>query len=259
MNPCSTCGKENAIVNQCRCDPNNLPTRTTPPRGFYRYGSRPQSECGAMVLTEFDQKLYDLRLQEWEHTPGPRVGDFLKLWTKPTPCPAWHHEFTRFTHDWGDHIQTGGNGEGFGGSYYWGGNYCSYSGGLDSGCAKSDLIYTGEIRQGGVWFFSDNHARAHNGVDVTIPCRVFTLRPGADTHGIEFENERFYLYMRTPKQMEEDPRAYLYTIERNSYSHIAFHKERDLIIWLDSMGFTLRKPLAPGWEGKQRLAHKEAA
>lgn len=24
---CSTCGKVNQIVNQCRCDPNNLPTR----------------------------------------------------------------------------------------------------------------------------------------------------------------------------------------------------------------------------------------
>jgi hypothetical protein len=23
---CSTCGKDNSIVNQCRCDPNNLPT-----------------------------------------------------------------------------------------------------------------------------------------------------------------------------------------------------------------------------------------
>ncbi len=25
--PCPDCGKENAFVNQCRCDPNNLPTR----------------------------------------------------------------------------------------------------------------------------------------------------------------------------------------------------------------------------------------
>ena len=24
---CGTCGKENGIVNQCRCDPNNLPTK----------------------------------------------------------------------------------------------------------------------------------------------------------------------------------------------------------------------------------------
>jgi hypothetical protein len=27
MHKCPTCGAENAIVNQCRCDPNNLPTR----------------------------------------------------------------------------------------------------------------------------------------------------------------------------------------------------------------------------------------
>ncbi|RLI52784.1 MAG: hypothetical protein DRO87_12650 [Candidatus Thorarchaeota archaeon] len=27
---CSTCGAENKIVNQCCCDPNNLPTRPLP-------------------------------------------------------------------------------------------------------------------------------------------------------------------------------------------------------------------------------------
>lgn len=26
MNKCPTCGKENRIVNECRCDPDNLPT-----------------------------------------------------------------------------------------------------------------------------------------------------------------------------------------------------------------------------------------
>ena len=28
MTKCGTCGASNAIVNQCRCDPNNLPTMT---------------------------------------------------------------------------------------------------------------------------------------------------------------------------------------------------------------------------------------
>lgn len=26
---CPTCGKDNRIVNECRCDPNNLPTRVS--------------------------------------------------------------------------------------------------------------------------------------------------------------------------------------------------------------------------------------
>ncbi len=33
MTTCPRCNAENAIVNQCRCDPHNLPTRPGPAKG----------------------------------------------------------------------------------------------------------------------------------------------------------------------------------------------------------------------------------
>ena len=66
------------------------------------------------------------RLAAFNARTGPRVGDWLALAPPDPRCPT----YTRFTHDWGDHIQTGGQD----GSYYFSSTgHLSYSGGLDPG------------------------------------------------------------------------------------------------------------------------------
>lgn len=101
------------------------------------------------------------RLQRFNEKPGPRVGDYLKL-------DNWN--YTRFTHEWPDTIQTGG----MGGSYYLSeSGFLSYSGSCDPGVPKDCLELTEETKPGAVWFFSEDHHRAHNSVTFVVPLRVY--------------------------------------------------------------------------------------
>lgn len=78
----------------------------------------------------------------------------------------------RVTHVWDDAAQTGGGQ----GSYYLGERgYVAYSGGLDPGIPLTKLVITDKIKKGMIWFFSRNHATAHNGVDFQIDFRVYNV------------------------------------------------------------------------------------
>jgi hypothetical protein len=99
---------------------------------------------------------------------GPRVGDFLR-----TP-----EGFLRFTHDWGNEIQTTVrpshpcNGDA---SFYLSEGHVSFSGSLNPSIAKASLRDTGEKQDGSFWFFHHNSAGADMGVYFRIPCRVFEV------------------------------------------------------------------------------------
>jgi hypothetical protein len=113
-----------------------------------------------------DAEILKERELSFNQMEGPRVGDFLR-----TP-----EGFLRFTHDWGDTIQTTVrpshpcNGDA---SFYLGDGYVSFSGSLDSGIDKELLRDTGEKQEGPFWFFHHDYAMAHNSVHFRTACRVF--------------------------------------------------------------------------------------
>ncbi|HEU4344084.1 MAG TPA: hypothetical protein VFU31_21220 [Candidatus Binatia bacterium] len=168
------------------------------------------------------------RVEKFDARPRARVGDFLRLPALHPRLPSW----TRFTHDWGDHIQTGGTENG---SYYLGSGYLSYSGSLNPGVAHADLLATTEQKEGRLWFFDHNDARADGGVEFVIPLRVFELRPGAKIDGLYELHCPFYLHVWEPKE----PRDYRFRIVKHAYSHVAFHLEHELHAWLRSEGLEL--------------------
>lgn len=114
-----------------------------------------------------DGAILEQREREFNLVDGPRVGDFLR-----TP-----EGLLRFTHDWGDTIQTtvGPRHPCRGDASFFLSNdgHVSFSGSLDPGIDKSQLKDTGEIEEGYFWFFHHNEYRAHNGVTFKIRCRVF--------------------------------------------------------------------------------------
>lgn len=120
-----------------------------------------------------NQRLLASRLTNFERFSGPRVGDYLKM-------P--HGEYTRFTYDLGDQIQTGGRERSR--FYMTTGGQCDFSGTLHSGVLKADLQLTDERKDGLIWFFDQNYQRADGGVEFMVPFRVFTLIDGADTSGL---------------------------------------------------------------------------
>lgn len=165
--------------------------------------------------------ILEQRLKSFNAHDGPRVGDFLKL-------PMLHPKLgtiTRFTHDWGDLMQTGG----MGGSFYLSDGHLSYSGALDRGTEKKFIGRQVGERRGAVWFFSRNVHRAHNGVTFEIPCRVFELLPGADLTRFSELESGFWLCVCNDEQRQRH--GYRYTITRRAMSHIAFDSVNGLAEW----------------------------
>lgn len=118
-----------------------------------------------------DQEILTARLQQWNAQPGARVGDFVRF---------LDGSLHRFTHDWGDGLQTA---PALHGSYYFGRGYVSYSGGLDPLIPREQLQLTEDVREGRVWFFHHDYWTADNGVYTMIPCRVFTVITPAPQEG----------------------------------------------------------------------------
>ena len=119
------------------------------------------------MLDERDTEILAERTARFNARPGPRVGDFVIM-------PSG--DMSRFTHDWGKDIQTGGMDGRF---YFDRSGALDYSGGLDPAIPKSKLRQRDDFRDGSAWFFHHDMRRAHNGVDVTVRCRVYEYRPEA--------------------------------------------------------------------------------
>ena len=117
---------------------------------------------------KFDARDAEIRaanLAAWNEVEGPRVGDW--VWMPDG-------EMRRFTHHWGDSIQTTLPRSGDA-CFYFGAGYMSFSGGLDRAIPIARIVATDQIRDGAAWFFHHNHATANNGVYFLVPCRVFNI------------------------------------------------------------------------------------
>jgi hypothetical protein len=93
------------------------------------------------------------------------VGDFVLMDGKAL----------RVSHVWDDSVQTT-DGR-YGASFYLGNGYVSFSGGLDPAIPLDKFHLTGDKREGDCWFFSQDHARAHNGVHVKALFKVWQVKP----------------------------------------------------------------------------------
>lgn len=183
--------------------------------------------------------LLERRLERFNSRQGPRVGDFLQL-------PKLHpklEDITRFTHDWGDSIQTGGT---RGASYYLSGDgFMSYSGGLDRGVETKFIGKQIAERLGSCWFFSGDVRRAHNGVTFQVPCRVFELLPGADLSNFSELESGFWLCVCDDEQRKRH--GYRYTISRRAINQTAFDSVNGLVEWSRKEELSLPSDLfAPG-------------
>lgn len=123
------------------------------------------------ILPDKNQQILQESMAAYNKRRGPRVGDFLR-----NPDGT----FTRFTHDWGDHIQTGGGSN----SFYLGNGYCSYSGSLDTGIMKADIVRTKETKKGMIWFFNEGWSGPNRAVHYEVDFRVFDIKEGADISGL---------------------------------------------------------------------------
>lgn len=124
---------------------------------------------------EHDQAILTARQTMLDKLNHPRVGDWVDFANGVSRriSHIWPHDHTRDTATKGLHpkdgLQTSHDGYG----YYLGEGYISFSGSLYRSVEARTLTLTEEKRNGRVWFFHHNHAQAHNGVETTIPFRVY--------------------------------------------------------------------------------------
>lgn len=107
-----------------------------------------------------DMEILNEAVANREKRENPRIGDFIMF------SDGVLH---RFSHDWGDALQTSEHG-----SYYLlrsGG--VSMSGSLDPAIPKDRILNSGQHRMGAVWFFHREWRQASNAVHAMIPCRVY--------------------------------------------------------------------------------------
>lgn len=130
------------------------------------YNPATHADLPADVLAN-NQALIASRQAARQKLSGARLGDFVK---------TAEGKYLRLTKDYKDRIQTTKPSIDGGGSFYLNSDgTCSYSGCLDYPTSKERLRPTDEARDGVFWFFSNNEARAHNGMHFRLPCRVFDL------------------------------------------------------------------------------------
>lgn len=125
------------------------------------------------VLDERDTAILARRTAMLDADTDLRVGDFVRFadGTLRRVSHIWRDEQDR-----PESVQTSN-----GGTYYLGDGYVSMSGGLYRGVPASTLSLTAESRDGWVWFFHHDWTRAHNGVDVMVPFRVYECSLAAAT------------------------------------------------------------------------------
>ncbi|WP_341744710.1 hypothetical protein [Azonexus hydrophilus] len=113
------------------------------------------------TLDAIDTEILARRTKARSLITTPCIGDFVRF---PTG------EVERFSHDWGDDIQTSP-----GGSFYLleDGDASLTCGGLNPATPTDQLEVTDEMLPGAFWFFSHDIPGAGRGVYFDIPCRVF--------------------------------------------------------------------------------------
>ena len=116
-------------------------------------------------LDERDRQILWERRHSIELADEPRNGDYV-IFADGTTRRVSHV----YGADWGDMagVQTSD-----GGSFYLGNGYVSFSGSLYPSVKMTTLTLTAEQRPGSAWFFHHDWAMRDNGVDVTIPFRVY--------------------------------------------------------------------------------------
>jgi hypothetical protein len=106
------------------------------------------------------------RQDAFDNRQGPRVGDLVHM---------LDGTLRRFTHDWGDEIQTSlkwDNGKIDAGSFYLADGYCLYSGGLDHAVPKDRFQEIG-VSNAPCWFFHHDFWGADRGMNVSLKVRVY--------------------------------------------------------------------------------------
>lgn len=120
---------------------------------------------------EKDLAIIKERSKKYMEREGFKVGERIEL-------PDGQE--VMISHVWDDTVQTSNGGS----MHLSSGGGISFSGGLDSGLKKSDLIRIDTLGEANIWIFHNNSAGGGRGVYHTIPVTKYRTKRGADLSGV---------------------------------------------------------------------------
>lgn len=145
----------------------------------------------AFQFDDKDQAIADRRQAQRDQFDGPRMGDYVLF---PTG------ELERFSHDWGDELQTSPSGAFH---MYEGGDTQMTCGGLHPATPRDQLVLAEQSLPGTFWFFHHGEVGAGRGVYFRMPCRLYrTTAPYKGYLGADFQSADI---QALKKQLDHQP------------------------------------------------------
>ncbi len=192
-------------------------------------------------MNERDKQILAIRQAAFITRTAAKAGDVIRF---------NDGKLARMAHVWDDciqptiHINSG--------SFYVGEGYMSYSGGLESSIPMDKFTRTNETIPARAWFFHNDWAQAHNGIDVMIDCPVWEC----DAPAPENWHETYWLAQIDPEHHERTCN-YWYLITKGGTSWTAFTTAEQLQNWMNVNGLKLTQELVPVGEFRsQKLVTK---
>lgn len=124
-----------------------------------------------VLNAEKDLLIIKERSEAYSNREGLKVGDLINL-------PDGQQVMV--CHVWKDTVQTSGGGS----MHISGSGNLSYSGGMDSGLKKTDLIESQDKGTVEAWIFHNGYSGAHRAVYFRLMVNVYTTKDGADLSGV---------------------------------------------------------------------------
>jgi hypothetical protein len=155
----------------------------------------------------------------------PRMGDILRL---PQPDPRMP-KYMRFCAFWPDTIQTCGLHHG---SFHINEGGISFSGGLDPGVKRSDIIpsQNQKTKEAVIWFFDRGLSGANRGIHTSAHFHVFDVKPDADLSKIFSRQPGLFIQYWGDHATSNN--GYRWTVTKDATARTAFKTEAELNAWL---------------------------
>ena len=173
-------------------------------------------------LSQRDQDFLALALSARNTRNHPEVGDYIRF---------QDGSLRRISYNHGDKCQHSVSG-----SFYLNSSgHSSFSGGLDAGVKVEAMELMEEVKDGSFWIWRDGRVGAGCGVDVSMPCRVWSYTRH-DVLPDTWERQHEYWVLVLDQNQPAIGCGYRVIVTKGGSSHAAFHSTAEMTAWMIKNG-----------------------
>jgi hypothetical protein len=173
-------------------------------------------------LSQHDQDFLALAFEARKSRKLPEVGDFIRFQDGSLRRISASYE------DAHQHSRCG--------SFYLGAKgYSSFSGGLDRSVKQEAMELTEETQEGTFWIWKDGVSGAGRGVNVSLPCRVWSYMR-RDVMPDTWDRQHEYCVLVLKHNEPSTEMGYRVLVTKLHAAHTAFRTEEEFNSWMSANG-----------------------